>query len=247
MSRITKFLLKITFKKAIIKLKTIVLPLIKKTSYYEEVWESRPLEDVKKYIPDQDRPSRDWLASEIKTSLQHFKIENPKILEVGCDLGANLFSLKKILTENSELIGADISHASITSAKKYMESLESPNIKFYQAKADDLSIFDDNYFDVVFTDAVLLYVADDKINQAVNEMMRVSKKMIFLLELSSQNNSAKANHTLDGWIRNYKTLIESNNAECDVSISNVTIDIRSAGRWPSQGELIKAVSSNNFI
>lgn len=91
------------------------MPLIKKTSYYEEIWESRPLEDVKKYIPDQDRPSRDWLASEIKTGLQHFKIENPKILEVGCDLGANLFSLKKILTENSELIGVDISHASITS------------------------------------------------------------------------------------------------------------------------------------
>jgi ubiquinone/menaquinone biosynthesis C-methylase UbiE len=231
----------------LLKLESIYLPRLKKTAYYENKWESRLIEDVKKYIPNQDRPSRYWLAKKIVASVNKYKMESPKILEIGCDLGANLYSLKKMLPDSCELVGIDISPASIKAAKNYMSELGASDIKFYEAKADDLEIFKDDYFDVVFTDAVLLYVADDKIQKALSEMSRVSKKMIFLLELSSENNSSKGIHTLDGWIRNYEILIKNNYDRCDIHIDKVDSKVRSAGRWPTQGELIKVISSNNFV
>ena len=235
------------FRRILNKFKSTFLPHIKKTLYYEEIWESRPIDDVKKYIPSQERPSRYWLAKKIVASVNKYQIESPKILEVGCDLGANLYSLKKILPDSCELVGIDISPASIQAAQNYMSELGAPDIKFYEAKADDLGIFKDDYFDVVFTDAVLLYVADDKILSALSELSRVSKKMIFLLELSSENNSSKGIHTLDGWIRNYEILIKNNYDRCDIHIDKVDSKVRSAGRWPTQGELIKVISSNNFV
>ena len=235
------------FRRILNKFKSTFLPHIKKTLYYEEMWESRSIEDVKKYIPSQDRPSRYWLAKKIVASLNKYEIESPKILEVGCDLGANLYRLKKILPDSCELVGIDISPASIKAAQNYMSELGASDIKFYEAKADDLRVFNDDYFDVVFTDAVLLYVADDKIQSALNEMLRVSKKMMFLLELSSESNNSKGIHTVDGWIRNYKALIKSNHNRCDIHIDKVDNKVRSAGRWPTQGKLIKVISSNNFI
>ena len=88
------------FRRILNKFKSTFLPHIKKTLYYEEIWESRPIDDVKKYIPSQERPSRYWLAKKIVASVNKYQIESPKILEVGCDLGANLYSLKKILPKS---------------------------------------------------------------------------------------------------------------------------------------------------
>ena len=61
--------------------------------------------------------------------------------------------------------------------------------------------------------------------------------MIFLLELSSENNSSKGIHTLDGWIRN-GILIKIIMID-DIHIDKVDSKVRSAGRWPTQGELSK--------
>ena len=228
------------------KLKSFLLPHIKRTSYYEEMWTVRTKQDVEHYIPTQDRASRSWLAEKISASLKDLKIEAPKILEIGCDLGANLYSLRKIVPASSELVGIDIAPASISAAKEFLDTLGVSDIAFHVARADDLEMFNDNYFDVVFTDAVLLYLADDKINQAIREMARVSKKLLFLLELSPKLVRKSSYHSSDGWIRDYELLIQTGNIECDIKVESVTKEVRSAGRWPSQGKLIKLTSPNGF-
>lgn len=228
------------------KAKAVLLPHIRGTSYFEQKWFERTEEDVRRYIPDQDRASRRWLAEKISSAITDLGVESPRILEIGCDLGANLYSLKNILPSRSELVGVDISPASIRSAREFLAGLGATDIVFHIAKADDLTLFEDNSFDVVFTDAVLLYVGDDKIHRVMSEMARVSKKVIFLLELSPDLDTRSSYLSSDGWIRDYRRLIKTENFDCDIKVEPVTEEIRPAGRWPGQGKLIQVTSSNHF-
>jgi ubiquinone/menaquinone biosynthesis C-methylase UbiE len=234
------------FSKIVGKVKSIILPRLGQTSYYEGVWEARSIFDVNQYLSNHDMPSRAWLASIIKNSTDYYGIKFPKVLEIGCGWGANLYTLSQLLPKSCELVGIDISSASIDSGRKHLSDLNATNISLHLGRADDLNRFADNLFDVVLVDAVLMYIADDKIDKTISEMGRVSKKLIFILELNTNAKKSTSTYSSDGWMRNYNHLIETSNLECDIEIYEITEEIRSSGRWPSQGKLLKLISKNKF-
>ena len=98
--------------------------------------------------------------------LKDLKIKRPKIFLIACDLGDYLYVIwpKKMSPATSELVGVNIAAALISAAKEYLDGLGVSDLAFDVAKADDLEISDDQYFDVVFTKAVVLYLADGKIH-----------------------------------------------------------------------------------
>jgi len=98
-----------------------------------------------------------------------------KILEIGCNVGAQLQGLEKIGFQN--LYGIDINKTALEKAKRF-------NVVF--GSVLDIP-FKDNFFDLVFTSGVLIHVAPKDITTAMEEIVRCSKQYIWGFEYFSKN------------------------------------------------------------
>ncbi|MBI3631447.1 MAG: methyltransferase domain-containing protein [Candidatus Staskawiczbacteria bacterium] len=108
----------------------------------------------------------------VKDFFENIKINN--ILEVGCNSGNQLISLQSLGYNN--LYGIDIMPYAVEKAKEYTK-----NINIIQGSAFDIP-FKDAYFDLAFTDGVLIHINPKDIHTAMKEIYRVSKKYIVGIE-----------------------------------------------------------------
>lgn len=93
------------------------------------------------------------------------------ILEVGSANGPFVFELAN---KGYNVVGSDISPESIKYAKEYAKEMDSKDVDFVVADAEDLSVFKDNTFDGAFSFNTLRYIPNPQL--AINEMYRVIKK-----------------------------------------------------------------------
>lgn len=99
------------------------------------------------------------------------------ILEVGCWTGQNLVRIAESYPEG-RLAGIDVNQKAITRAKKIL-----PAATFKVGRVEAIP-FRAKSFDVVISDAVLMYVKD--VRGALREMDRVARRALILLEWSSK-------------------------------------------------------------
>lgn len=123
------------------------------------------LENVEKeYIADYGF-SRSALNDE---ALRNMSLpQEPKILEIGCNIGNQLGLLAARGFKN--LYGVDVSEYAVSLAKSRY-----PGIWFELASGDDLP-FKSNTFDLVFTSRMLIHVRDDKLGAVLDELIRVCR------------------------------------------------------------------------
>ncbi|MGG1552419.1 pseudaminic acid biosynthesis-associated methylase [Paenibacillus ferrarius] len=105
-------------------------------------------------------------------------IDVNNILEVGCNVGLQLQQLQKSGYNN--LFGIELQSYAVEKAKQI-----STQINIIQGSAFDIP-FKDNYFDLTFTSGVLIHIAPEDINQALDEIYRVSKRYIWGFEYYSE-------------------------------------------------------------
>ncbi len=102
---------------------------------------------------------------------EEIPIEGKRILDVGCGTGAWGASL---LAHNPSIsVGTDFSDKMLIEAKK-----KHPQTRFEKARAEDLSIFSDNEFDIVTASYVLHGVTQDIRVKMLTEMKRVAKEVV---------------------------------------------------------------------
>jgi pseudaminic acid biosynthesis-associated methylase len=101
-----------------------------------------------------------------------------KILEVGCNVGAQLTGLQELGFE--DLTGIEISKKATEQAKQ-----NTKNINFLNASALNLP-FKDNSFDLTFTAGVLIHINPRDLNKVIDEIYRTSKKYIWGWEYFSE-------------------------------------------------------------
>lgn len=123
-----------------------------------------------------------------------------KILEVGCNVGAQLAMLQKQGYRN--LYGIEINVAAAASARRAL-----PEANILVGSAFDLP-FRDNYFDLVFTSGVLIHIAPKDLPRALKEIYRVSKKYIWGFEYFNPEPVTinYRGHTNRLWKRNFAQL-----------------------------------------
>lgn len=102
-----------------------------------------------------------------------------KILEIGCNIGAQLTGLQKLGFTN--LTGIEISEKALELGKQINKG-----INFMKESALDIP-FKENYFDIVFTSGVLIHISPDDLGKVIDEMYRASKKFIWCYEYFSEN------------------------------------------------------------
>ena len=112
-----------------------------------------------------------------------------KVLEVGC--GAGFFS--KLFSKDYDYFGIDYSNSLV------IKNIKINNTKIINCSANNLP-FKDKYFDYTFSVGVFEYFpSKEYTNQCLQELMRVSKKGIYIVNIRSQTHSQKKNkHKYDG-------------------------------------------------
>lgn len=97
-----------------------------------------------------------------------------RILEVGCNVGDQLFCLQKMGFKN--LYGIEPQEGAVEFARK-----RTPGINIIKGNAFDIP-FKDRYFDVVYTSGVLIHISPKDIKKAISEIYRCSKEYIWGFE-----------------------------------------------------------------
>jgi 2-polyprenyl-3-methyl-5-hydroxy-6-metoxy-1,4-benzoquinol methylase len=106
------------------------------------------------------------------------------ILEVGSNCGPNLYLLAKRFPK-TRIVGIDINPVAVKKGNELFAQEGIANVRYLEARADQIQDFPDKSYDVVFTDAVLMHIGPDKIRGVMKEMLRISGKALLLLEWHS--------------------------------------------------------------
>jgi SAM-dependent methyltransferase len=123
------------------------------------------------YTTNTGRVSRDLIVDFVKSN------NISSILELGCNSGGNLLAISKSLPD-VRLVGLDICERAI----EYGREVEKNPADLLVGSIYDLSRFDDDSFDLVFTRGVLLHTNHEKMPIVVKDMLRISNKYVFHME-----------------------------------------------------------------
>ncbi len=150
-----------------------------------------------------------------------------KVFEFGCASGPNLILLSKKFPE-TEFWGIDISKSAIKIGKEHVAKNKISNVHLETGSIGALKKFPDNDFDIVFTDAVLIYIGPEKVKEVLNELIRIAKKSIILVEWRNDKHHA---YEADHWSYNWEMLFK------ELGIPKIKIVSLSDNSW--QGEWAK--------
>lgn len=165
------------------------------------------------------------------------------ILEIGCNCGPNLYLLAKKFP-GIEIVGIDINPGAIQKGNELFAQEGISNVKLSVAKADELEQFQDKSFDIVFTDAVLIYIGRDKIQRIVKEMVRIARKGLILVERHCFDSNNKDRYGLGTrrnglWERDYTVLLAQSVPEEQIRVTKIPEDIWPDPGWQETGAVIE--------
>lgn len=100
-----------------------------------------------------------------------------KILDVACGTGAQVFEFAR----KSEFVaGIDLSDSMIRKANKTKQQIKAANTRFYTGSALDLSMFDENEFDVSSMSLALHQFKPEEYKPILAGMKRISKQIMII-------------------------------------------------------------------
>lgn len=202
------------------------------TRLQELIWRSRHLyrrDWAQDYLGTISHPHRIQIVEAV-SSFYHVD----SVLEVGCASGANLANLRERLP-GTQLIGIDINRHAIATAQRYFAARGDKNIRLLAGRADRLIDIPDASVDVVLIDAVLMFIAPERIHDVVAELGRVARYGVILNEYHC---SGEKIGRFDGgrWVYDLVALISQ-------QLPNARIQTRKSafvgGAWDVYGTLIE--------
>lgn len=204
----------------------------------QDSWNNQSYADKKdgwilSYWDSRIHPHRDFLLKKI----EEFSPVS-SILEIGANCGPNLYLASKIFP-SAKLVGIDINKKAIEIGRELFKKEGILNVELLSGKADILSRFKDNSFDVVFTDATLIYIGPEKIEKIIKEMVRVAGKGIILLEQHEEIVKGFGSYEYGLYRRNYKELFKLFMAEDKISLTKLPEKSWPDKNWRQLGYIIK--------
>jgi len=127
------------------------------------------------FTGDTYEPYWDFPAHEERVK-RLINITHPKsVLDVGCAYG---FIVRRLLEGGIHAMGVDISKWCEEKAKTIIPE------HFVRTSADDLSMFRDKEFDVLYCEGVLEHIPEDKLAKVMSEFERVSERRYLQMSFS---------------------------------------------------------------
>ena len=107
-------------------------------------------------------------------SLKNVDWKDKRILDIGCSNGYITSEILK-LTQAIEIIGIDIESDRISKATELKHKIGESRLKFFKADSTNLSRFDDNSFDGIFSNMTFQQISPEKLPVAFKEVKRLLK------------------------------------------------------------------------
>ena len=227
------------------------------TKQYEKEWSERHLRKnrgddwglkesdwIKGYWNSADHPHRTFLIKKISAY-----VPISTILELGCCCGPNLFLLSKKLPE-AKISGIDINPKAVEKGNEWFKKEGVTNVSLSVGRADELSKISDNSIDIVFTDAILIYIGPDKIKKVIKEMIRIACGSLIFCEwhdFSQQDKSGLGVSQLGLWKRDYIKLLKEFMPEDKISITKIPNDCWPAEGWVENGAIVEVSLKNKIL
>lgn len=157
-----------------------------------------------------------------------------KVLEIGSSWGPNLLLLNKYFPKIS-YTGIDISKQKIDAGNEFFKVNNIDNIILKHIDLTTLDAFEDSEFDIILTDAVLIYVDPKHIINLANEITRIASKGLILIEFDNDNNDPMGSVYETNWVRDYGSLLSpySDKIEKRCFTENIW-----PGKWSFHGKII---------
>ncbi len=163
----------------------------------------------------------------IETIAAHAPFETA--LEIGCASGPNLVLLARRFSQ-AALAGIDINARAIRVGTRFLNDEHLHNVRLSTGGFDALSKIPDRSYDIVFTDAVLIYADAAHIGHIMAECARIAKKAVVLCEW----NTGKPHSFLDGhWVHNYASFFPGRKIE----VKKIP-DTMWSGAWTAYGAVV---------
>jgi len=119
------------------------------------------------------------------------------------------------------------------------------NVKLLVGKADDLHQFQDKSFDIVFTDALLIYIAPDKIEKVIQEMLRITYRVLILVEWHYKNQNKDPQglgiYHFGYWKRNYVNLLKQVVSIEQIHLTKIPKELWPQKNWQDLGYIIEVI------
>lgn len=229
--------------------------LIVGTKAREEEWATRHLHEDERKRDDWGEGSDDWIKGywdSQKHTHRAFLVEKissfspvSSILEIGCNCGPNLYLLARKFPD-AEITGIDINPLAVQKGNEWLAREGTSNVKLLVGKADELERFQEKSFDVVFTDAVLIYVGPDKIQEVMKGMVRVARRALVLMEWHCFEPQRKDPNGLGvyhqgHWKRDYVALLKQFVRVEQIRVTKIPEDIWPDDNWRTVGAIVEVV------
>ena len=173
-------------------------------------------------------PHRKYLQASIA------ELEPARILEVGANCGPNLYLLGRQYPD-AEVMGIEINQEAVTIGRRLLKDAGVFNARLDVGQAEHLFAFKDNQFDVVFTDATLIYIHPENIIEVLKQMARIARKGFVMVE----RQSTKEHYYGRIWLRDYPKLIKQVSPESIINITKITADMWPDKGWQENGAIIQ--------
>ncbi len=147
--------------------------------------------------------------------------------EIGCASGPNLFLLAQKFPD-AVFSGIDISPSAVEKGAVWLAEKNIENISLIVGGFDFLSTLPDKSFDIVLSDATLLYADPKQVRIVIQNMIRIAKKAIILVEQHTDGKSFYNSH----WVHNYKDIVP------DALFTRIPSDVW-GGDWGKYGYIIE--------
>ena len=194
----------------------------------DKYWKERCINWETHYWSPQ-HPHRDLIINALKG------VRVKSVLEIGCGAGANLYRIKQAFPD-TEISGCDINEDAIKTAKEKLPGADLKVGSIYELP------FNGEFYDLVLTDAMLIYVGPDKIKRALREIRRVGYDKMMFVEFHSNSLIKRLGLKLTSRYYTYdyeKLLIE--NYFKHITINKIPREIWKGEPWTTFGYLITAV------
>jgi len=207
------------------------------TEHYEKEWSEKDYDRF--YWESVDHPHRDLLMTKISA------YSPVSLLEIGCSSGPNLLRAARAFP-TATLRGIDINSKSIEIGRKMFAESGITNVELGVGKADDLTPIADKSFDIVLTDAVLIYIGKDKIDTVAREMLRIARKAIVMVEYYESGAGGGGSFIMKKgyWARDYSALFKPMKGVSDVVLTKITREIWDDDYWSTYGNVIEVRLKN---
>lgn len=168
------------------------------------------------------------------------------VLEIGCNCGPNLYLVAKKFPD-AEIRGVDINPGAVKKGNELLAQEGISNVGLFIGKADELGQFQDKSFDIVVTDSLLMYIGPDKIKKVIEEMVRITRRALILLErhcfqTERKDQSGLGVYRYCAWERDYVALLSQFVPREQIHITKIPEGIwPESPRWQKMGAAVEVI------